>query len=195
MTLFYHFYDVPIYIGYNICMTHELESSIITKRLLSIHGTIEPRINRKAIVPPLPDIESIQTLFSLEEVWTMVGNTAYVPRLLIEELIVRMDGMEKQQNKFTAFLADRQQMLKDRLFVQPASVTPKQRYQFYETEYLIALIGSIDDFENYMYKSTKFKAPLYNFQNCYEIIREISATELLDKYNDFYVSLDHAASR
>jgi len=170
-------------------MNHLLEQATISRRLLDIHGTINPKVNEFVPVPVLPDYQSINALFGTDTLWTTVGCTSYVPRQVVKKLIVRKDNIEPDQDGFSVFMNYRQKILKDRVFAEPASVKPKQRFQFYESIYALVLLASIIATDD-LYASTSRDAPLdATSRIAYAVNPNVSREVLIEEYAIFYSNL------
>lgn len=104
-----------------------------------ISGTkLETRILPVVDLPPVA-----QSLLDSPSLWINVHGIDFVPRPVVEELIIRRNGNEKKQNSFTVYIADQRDAIKKMWNIIPVSVWGKQKGQYWDKNFVTALFTNI----------------------------------------------------
>jgi len=129
------------------------ESALAVAKSLILKRAAEVKIENgkpetKLALAALPDIElptTAQELLDTSQLWISVPElgTDFIPRAVVEEILIREDGEENEPDGFTSFLATQQEKINEIWGIKPVSVTPKQHNQYLNREYVKALLTRI----------------------------------------------------
>lgn len=94
---------------------------------------------------PTPELTpSLKEFFQTPGIWTVVRGIPFTPAVVAAAMIVRADGNAKEQNRFSVFLAMREDLLAKQGII-PLTVTRKQHNQIWDKPFIAALYASIQE--------------------------------------------------
>ncbi len=90
-------------------------------------------------LPVIPLPKPVEILFNSPSLWLKVGDHEYTPSLLVKSFFVRKDGGEIDRHVFSVFIADNKRSIAKKWGVSPHSARNKQRYQYWDRDFVKAL--------------------------------------------------------
>lgn len=132
-----------------------------------------PASKEKLPIVKLP--KAPRLLLDSPKLWIDVDKTSFIPRAVVEEILIRKNGNEKNQDSFTVFIAMQEKEIQRRWGIKPISVFSKQRHQYWDSEFIKALFIHIS-------LQTSSNDPLVN-KTAYTFTKVFDAEKLADVFN------------
>lgn len=135
-------------------------SNLIYRRCHKLDLTVAETINESYRIgdnidkmPKVRFPESVNTLLHSKQLWLKVEDNEYTPSDLVKSFIVRKDGGKKDRDLFSVFIADRKRYIAENWGIKPLSSWNKQRYQYWDKEFVKAFFTYMVDCEKSDWKN------------------------------------------
>jgi hypothetical protein len=135
-------------------------SQLIFRRIHNLDPKVAPTINESYFIsedaeemPKVAFPKSVQILLNSRQLWLAVEDHCYTPSDLVKSFFVRKDGKHKDPDLFSVFIADRKRYIAENWGIKPNKAWNKQRHQYWDKDFVVALFTYIVDCEESDWKN------------------------------------------